>query len=347
VNLEASLKAPESQRVTDNCRMSDQQGVSGTNGCDAALLSSGLRDRVLNALDALTQVVVGKNDHVRRALAVLLSGGHLLLEDLPGVGKTTLARGISKVLGGRFQRIQGTNDLLPSDLLGVQLWDASAQMFRFQPGPVFANILLLDELNRIGPKTQSAMLEVMVEGQVTVDNNTHPLPDPFFVIATQNPTDHAGTFPLPESQMDRFAAVLHLGYPSPEAERRILKGEAGITVLDRLEVAMSLEAWTAAKTEVRRVDVSDAVLDYLERLVAQIRKDGGFCSTRAASQWLALAKAEAWIQGRDFITPDNLQATLSDAMAHRGSMDDRRLNRGDRRNILEKMIREVPVGWRP
>jgi MoxR-like ATPase len=304
-----------------------------------------LRDRVLDALNALTQVVVGKDAHVRRALAVLLSGGHLLLEDLPGVGKTTLARALSRILGGRFQRIQGTNDLLPSDLLGVQLWDASLKSFRFQPGPVFANVLLLDELNRIGPKTQSAMLEVMVEGQVTMDHTTYPLPEPFFVIATQNPTDHAGTFPLPESQMDRFAAVLHLGYPSPNAERRILRGEAGSVVLDKLDAAMPLEDWAEAKAAVLCVGVSDAVLGYMERLVARIRGDGGFCSTRAAGQWLALAKAEAWIEGRGFVTPDHLQATISDAMAHRGSMDDKKLNRGDRRNILKRVVEDIPVGW--
>jgi len=342
LKLEPSPNGPEGLSVTDD------SGTGGTGApAGASVAASVLRDRVYGAINALTQVVVGKDAHVRRALAVLLSGGHLLLEDLPGVGKTTLARGLSRVLGGRFQRIQGTNDLLPSDLLGVQLWDASARSFRFQPGPVFANILMLDELNRIGPKTQSALLEVMVEGQVTIDRSVFPLPDPFFVIATQNPTDHAGTFPLPESQMDRFAAVFHLGYPSPDAERRILKGDAGSAVLDRLKVAMSLEDWVATKTAVREVVVSDAVMDYLERLVAQIRKSSGFCSTRAAAQWLALAKAEAWIQGRDFITPDDLQATLSDAMAHRGIMDDRKLNRGDRRNILEKLIKEVPVGWKP
>jgi MoxR-like ATPase len=280
-------------------------------------------------------------------MAVLLSGGHLLLEDLPGVGKTTLARGLSLVLGGRFQRVQGTNDLLPSDLLGIQLWDAPTQTFRFQPGPVFANVLLLDELNRIGPKTQSALLEVMVEGQVTMDNKTHPLPKPFFVIATQNPLDHAGTFPLPESQMDRFAAVCHLGNPPPEAERRILKGEAGLAVLDQLNTAMSLENWVKVKEQVSETGVSDAVLDYIERMVAKIRDEGAFCSTRAVGQWLALAKAEAWIAGRDFVTPDHLQATLSDTMAHRGIMNDRKLNRADRRHFLEKLIRSIPVGWKP
>jgi len=314
---------------------------------DVSLEATALRGSVLNALVALTQVIVGKDVHVRRALAVLLSGGHLLLEDLPGVGKTTLARGLARVLGGRFQRVQGTNDLLPSDLLGAQLWDAREQVFRFQPGPVFANVLLLDELNRIGPKTQSALLEVMVEGQVTMDHSTHPLPDPFFVIATQMPTDHAGTFPLPESQMDRFAAVLHLGYPPPEAERRILKGEAGSVALDSLALAMSPSDWAAAKGVARRVNASDAVLGYIERVVARIRSDGGFCSTRAISQWLALAKAEAWLQGLDYVTPDHLQAALSDTMAHRGRMDDRVLNREDRRHILEKVIKEVPVGWKP
>jgi MoxR-like ATPase len=306
-----------------------------------------LRESALSALAALTKVVLGKDAQVRRALAVLLSGGHLLLEDLPGAGKTTLARALARVIGGRFQRIQGTNDLLPSDLLGVHLWEASSQTFRFQPGPVFANVILLDELNRIGPKTQSALLEVMVEGQVTLDRDTYPLPDPFFVIATQNPADQAGTFPLPESQIDRFAAVLHLGYPRPEAERKILLGEAGANALDKLGATMPLEGWKSAREMVYGIKVSDAVLDYMERIVGRIRKDGGFCSTRAVGQWLALAKAEAWLEGRPFVTPDHLQAALSDAMAHRGRMDDRKLNREDRRNTIEKILREVPVGWKP
>ncbi|MCL1892923.1 MAG: AAA family ATPase [Holophagaceae bacterium] len=309
--------------------------------------TSTIRDQVLIALDSIIKVVVGKNAQVKRALAVLLSGGHLLLEDLPGVGKTTLARALSSVLGGRFQRIQGTNDLLPSDLLGVQLWEPTTQTFRFQPGPVFANVVLLDELNRIGPKTQSALLEVMVEGQVTMDHSTHPLPDPFFVIATQNPTDRTGTFPLPESQIDRFAAVLHLGYPPPEAERRILMGEAGISVLGCLEMSMSLNDWITAKAMVGNISVSASVIEYMQRIVAQIRKEGGFCSTRAVGQWLAIAKAEAWIQGQDFVTPDHLQDTLSDTMAHRGRMDDKKLNREDRRHILERVLKEVPVGWKP
>jgi MoxR-like ATPase len=309
--------------------------------------TSAARAKALAALGALTQVIVGKNSHVRRALAVLLSGGHLLLEDLPGVGKTTLACALARVLGGSFQRIQGTNDLLPSDMLGIHLWDAASQSFRFQPGPVFANVLLVDELNRIGPKTQSAMLEVMVEGHVTIDRATYPLPDPFFVIATQNPTDQAGTFPLPESQIDRFAAVLHLGYAPPEAERRILTGDAGSAHLGRLEMAMPPEGWAAAKAEVQRIIVSEAVLGYIDRVAARIRQDGGFCSTRAISHWLSLAKAEAWLDGQGFVTPDHLQAALPDSMAHRGRMDDKKLNRGDRRQALEKALKEISVGWAP
>jgi MoxR-like ATPase len=316
-------------------------------GANVNLEPSELRGRALDALGALTKVIVGKDAHVRRAIAVLLSGGHLLLEDLPGVGKTTLARGLSLVLGGGFQRVQGTNDLLPSDILGVHLWDAATSSFRFRPGPVFANVLLLDELNRIGPKTQSALLEVMVEGQVTLDRAAHPLPDPFFVIATQNPNDRAGTFPLPESQIDRFAAVLHLGYPPPDAERRILKGEAGAAALDALGVAMPPEGWAAAKKDVRGMHASDALLDYLGRIAERIRGMGGFCSTRAIGQWLSLAKAEAWMDGREYVTPDYLQSTLADTMAHRGRIDGRKLNREDRRDFLENIVKDVPVGWAP
>jgi len=297
-------------------------------------------------IQALARVIVGKPTQVRRAVAVLLSGGHLLLEDLPGVGKTTLAKGLSRLMGGTYQRIQGTNDLLPSDLLGVNLWDVPSQGFHFHPGPVFTNVLLLDELNRIGPKTQSALLEVMVEGQVTMDRAVFPLPDPFFVIATQNPMDHSGTFPLPESQLDRFACVIHLGYPDPVAERLVLTGQAGAGQLGQITPAMGLQDWCEARQCVKSMRVADAVLDYVERIVARIRKEGAFCSTRAASHWLGLAKAEAWLSNRDFVTPDDLQSTLSDTMAHRGTMDERRLNRDERREHLTRILNEIPVGWR-
>ena len=305
----------------------------------------GIRPAARAGLTALQAVVVGKETQVRRAFATMLAGGHVLLEDLPGVGKTTLAKGLSRILGGSFQRVQGTNDLLPSDLLGVHLWDAKEQGFRFQPGPVFCHVLLLDELNRIGPKTQSAMLEAMVEGQVTLDRSTHKLPEPFFVIATQNPLDHAGTFPLPESQLDRFSCTIHLGYPDRAAERLILTGEAGAERLDTLSPVLDLDGWRQAREAVRNVKVSEAVLDYVERMVERIRADGGFCSSRAAKHWLGLAQAEAWLEDRDFITPDDLQRTLTDTMAHRGSLDDRRLNRGERREQLARLLKELPVGW--
>jgi MoxR-like ATPase len=305
------------------------------------------RDCIQAGLKALCRVVVGKDQAVRRSVAVMLAGGHLLIEDLPGVGKTTLAKGLSRLMGGSYQRVQGTNDLLPSDLLGIHLWDAAGQAFRFQQGPVFANVVLLDELNRIGPKTQSALLEVMVEGQVTLDRATYPLPDPFFAIATQNPTDHAGTFPLPESQIDRFACVLHLGYPDAAAERLVFRGEAGAERLDTLGPAMDLAGWRLARSLVHGVHLSDPAMDYMERVVARIRKDKGFCSTRAAGHWLAMAKAEAWLDARDFVVPDDLQSTLGDVMAHRGTMDDRRLNREDRREQLARLLNEVPVGWKP
>jgi MoxR-like ATPase len=306
-----------------------------------------LRANVRAGLEALSRVLVGKPAQVRRAVAVMLSGGHLLLEDLPGVGKTTLAKGLARMLGGSYQRIQGTNDLLPSDLLGVHMWDATAQAFRFLPGPVFAHVLLLDELNRIGPKTQSALLEVMVEGQVTLDRSVYPLPNPFFVIATQNPMDHAGTFLLPESQLDRFTCVMHLGYPDAEAERRIFKGEAGSQRVSDITPALDLQGWRAAQLSVQQVSLADVVLDYAQRVAARVRKDGGFCSTRAVGQWLSMAKAEAWMSGRDHVTPDDLQAGFSDALAHRGTLDDRRLNREDRREQLARALREVPVGWKP
>ncbi|WP_005034983.1 AAA family ATPase [Holophaga foetida] len=306
-----------------------------------------LQEGARRGITALSQVVVGKEFQVRRAVATLLAGGHLLLEDLPGVGKTTLAKGLCRIMGGSYQRIQGTNDLLPSDLLGVNLWDSELRAFRFQEGPVFTNVLLMDELNRIGPKTQSALLEVMVEGQVTLDRGVYPLPSPFFVIATQNPMDHAGTFPLPESQLDRFSCVLHLGYPDAAAERRILRDEAGADRLRELEPALTLEEWSLARRDIRCIQLSDAVLDYAERVIARIRHDGAFCSTRAVGHWLTLSRAEAWLEGRTYATPDDLQSTLGDSMAHRGALDDRRLNREERRASLGKVLRETPVGWMP
>ncbi len=310
-------------------------------------VASNPRPAILASLAALQRVVVGKEVQVRRALATLLAGGHLLLEDLPGVGKTTLAKGLARILGGTFQRVQGTNDLLPSDLLGVHLWDAQAQAFRFQPGPVFCHVLLMDELNRIGPKTQSALLEVMVEGQVTLDRQTLPLPEPFFVVATQNPLDHAGTFPLPESQLDRFSCVLHLGYPDRVAERKVLKDEAGAERVDQLVPSLDLDGWRAARKAVKGVQLADPLLDYAERVVAKMRAEGAFCSTRAFRHWLAISQAEAWLAGRDFVTPDDAQATFADTMAHRGSLDDRRLLRQERRDHLAKVLAGTPVGWKP
>ena len=306
-----------------------------------------LRAAVLGGLRALQGVVVGKEAEVRRALATLLASGHLLLEDVPGVGKTTLAKGLARLLGGAFQRIQGTNDLLPSDILGMHLWDGTAQAFRFQPGPVFCNVLLMDELNRIGPKTQSALLEVMVEGQVTLDRSTHALPDPFFVVATQNPMDHAGTFPLPESQLDRFSCVLHLGYADPAAERRVLKGEAGLDRLEDLAPVLDLEGWRLVRHQVRSLLLSDPLLEYAERVAQQLRRSGAFCSTRALRHWLRLGQAEAWMAGRAFVTPDDLQATFTDVFAHRGTLDERRLARTDRREQLARLVAEIPVGWKP
>ena len=310
-------------------------------------IATGSRELVRAGLRQLTGVVVGKEPQVRRALAAALTGGHVLLEDLPGVGKTTLAKALARLLNGVFQRVQGTNDLLPSDLLGVHLWDAEAKAFRFQQGPVFCNVLLLDELNRIGPKTQSALMEVMVEGQVTLDRTTHLLPDPFFVIATQNPMDHAGTFPLPESQLDRFSCVLHLGYADADSERKILRGEAGATRLDTLHPVMELDGWRGVREEIHGLRLSDAVLDYIARMAARLREEGAFCSTRAIRQWVALSQAEAWLEGRDFLTPDDLQSTFSDTFAHRGTLDGRRLNRGDRREQLGRTLSHVPVGWKP
>ena len=272
------------------------------------------------ALQVLDGVVLGKPEQVRLSVCCLLAGGHLLIEDLPGMGKTTLSHALGKVLGLDYQRVQFTSDMLPSDVLGSQIFRREDSSFSFVKGPVFTQLLLADEINRSTPKTQSALLEAMEERQVSVDGQTYPLPEPFFVIATQNPSSQSGTYPLPESQLDRFLMRLSLGYPGAEAERRILQGENGRAKLDSLQSVISAADLKKLRELVAKVKASDAILDYLQRLIDYSRchsESGVGLSPRAGIGLLQAARASAFIDGRTHIIPEDIQQVLMPVAAHR------------------------------
>jgi len=271
-------------------------------------------------IDQISTIIVGKRPQIRDCVACLLAGGHLLIEDVPGVGKTTLAHALSVSLGLRFSRMQFTADLMPSDLIGVSIYERSTEGFVFHPGPVFAQVLLADEINRAGPKTQSALLEAMEEQQVTVEGATRPLPRPFFVIATQNPSDQLGTYPLPESQLDRFLMCITLGYPDRASERELLAGGDRRDAVQALRAVMTPAQLLAAQHAVQAVHASPALLDYLQALIAATRSGQWFVeglSPRAGIAVLRAAKARALLDQRDHVAPDDLQAILPQTTAHR------------------------------
>ncbi len=271
-------------------------------------------------LTQLNRVILGKEQAVRLALACLLANGHLLLEDLPGMGKTTLAHALAKVCGLEYKRVQFTSDLLPADLIGASVFEAQHSRFRFHPGPVFSQIFLADELNRATPRAQSALLEAMEEGQVSVDGETHRLPAPFFVIATQNPQSQAGTFPLPESQLDRFLLRVSLGYPDPLVERELLKGKSGRNLLASLQQVLNVQRLTALQTLVPQVKMTDTLLDYIQRLIARTRQRD-VCqlglSPRGAQALVKAAQAWALLQGRGHVLPEDVQAVFTAVAGHR------------------------------
>ncbi|MBG6511588.1 AAA family ATPase [Pseudomonas aeruginosa] len=271
-------------------------------------------------LKAVDEILLGKDRQVRLALACLLARGHLLIEDLPGMGKTTLSHALARVLGLSFQRIQFTSDLLPGDILGTSVFDKDSGQFVFHPGPIFAELVLADEINRATPKSQSALLEAMEEGQVTIEGATRPLPEPFFVIATQNPASQGGTFSLPESQLDRFLMRLSLGYPGRAAERSLLLGEARRDLLPRLEPLLDHAALAAFQAEVPKVRASAALVDYVLRLVEATRTQPAFAlglSPRGSLALLAAARAWALLAGRDYVIPEDVQAVLPAVAGHR------------------------------
>jgi MoxR-like ATPase len=284
------------------------------------MLDTPLAQRLTRLTDQISTIIVGKRPQIEDCIACLLAGGHLLIEDVPGVGKTTLAHALAVSLGLKFSRVQFTADLMPTDLVGVSVFERSKESFVFHPGPVFTQVLLADEINRAGPKTQSALLEAMEEHQVSVENETRPLPKPFFVIATQNPTDQLGTYPLPESQLDRFLMCITLGYPDRASERALLSGEDRRGVIERLGAVMSPAELVEAQGAVQRITVSDALLDYLQALIAATRSGQWFIeglSPRAGISILRAARARALLARRDYVAPDDVQAILPQTAAHR------------------------------
>ncbi|MEQ9728173.1 AAA family ATPase [Pseudomonas sp. WHRI 8822A] len=296
-------------------------------------------------LDTINQVLLGKEAQVRLALTCLLARGHLLIEDLPGMGKTTLSHALAKVLGLSFQRIQFTSDLLPGDILGTSVFDKDSGQFLFHPGPVFAELVLADEINRATPKSQSALLEAMEEGQVTIEGATRPLPDPFFVIATQNPISQSGTFALPESQLDRFLMRLSLGYPARAAEKALLLGEPRRSVLPTLGAVLNHAELAKLQAEVPKVRVSDALVDYVLRLVEATRTQPQFAwglSPRGSLALLAAARAWALLAERDYVIPEDVQAVLPSVAGHR--LRDQADPAGHGGGALVQwLLREVPV----
>jgi MoxR-like ATPase len=275
---------------------------------------------LLEAQQTVNSILLGKEQQVRLAFCGLLSRGHLLIEDVPGVGKTTLANAMARTVGSDYQRIQFTSDLLPADILGVSIYRRDKENFQFHPGPIFAQIILADEINRATPKTQSALLEGMAEGQVTIENKTHPLPQPFFVVATQNPMDLVGTFPLPESQLDRFLLSITLGYPDRAAERQLLLSEDRGGMLERVTAKLSPQDVLALQEDCEQVHVSEDLLDYIQALLGETRDPRWFetgLSPRAGLALLRLSRAYAFLDDRDYAIPEDVQAVFPGLARHR------------------------------
>jgi MoxR-like ATPase len=300
--------------------------------------------RLLAAQETVNSILLGKDRQVRLAFCSLLARGHLLIEDVPGVGKTTLAHAVARVIGSDYQRIQFTSDLLPADILGVSIYKRERDVFEFHPGPIFSQVILADEVNRATPKTQSALLEGMAEGQVTIENSTHVLPSPFFVMATQNPLDLVGTFPLPDSQLDRFLLSLSLGYPDPAAERELLTTEDRSAMLGRTTTLLSPEDVKALQEDCEAVHVSDALLDYIQALLAETRDERWFetgLSPRAGLALLRASRAHAFLENRDFVTPEDVKAIFPALARHRLSPSSGFSQTPDEQ--IRELLEQVPI----
>lgn len=278
-----------------------------------------MQNKINQAVDLISTLIIGKRQQIKLAISCLLANGHLLIEDLPGMGKTTLSHALANALGLEFSRIQFTSDLLPADMLGINIFNSKEQSFNFHPGPIFSQIVLADEINRASPKTQSALLEAMEENQVTLDGESHLLPSPFFVIGTQNPTHQSGTFPLPESQLDRFLMRIQLGYPDWQAEKQMLV-EQQIETKQPISPVVTLAQLNDLQKSVYDIFASDAIVDYILRLVTFSRESNEFpnpLSPRASKAILHAARSWALIEGRDFVVPEDVQAVLPAVAEHR------------------------------
>jgi MoxR-like ATPase len=304
-----------------------------------------VNDSLARVIEAANRIILGKERVVRLALTCLIARGHLLIEDTPWVGKTTLVHVLAKTLGLSFQRIQFTSDLLPADILGVSVYDRQSGKFEFHPGPIFSQFILADEVNRATPRAQSALLEAMEENQITLEGATRALPQPFFVIATQNPSSQIGTFPLPESQLDRFMMRVHLGYPDNKAERELLKGRDRREMLTDLPVVMTPERLQQLQLQAPTITVADALLDYLQDLLEYSRVSSAFnggLSPRAGLAVLRCAQAWSLLHGRNHVLPEDIQAVLPSVVSHRLSLTDQKIANTPHA-AADLLIKQVPV----
>ena len=336
------------------CRMLSQTSVTGLPAHTHSKIllvspetASAVSHRAAQLETALRKVIRGKDDIVRLAVVSLLARGHLLIEGVPGVGKTTLGQAIARALDCGFQRVQFTSDMLPSDVLGISVYSAIDQQFEFKRGPVFTNVLLADEINRTTPKTQSALLEAMNEGQVTVDAHSYPLPQPFLVIATQNPVEHHGTYPLPESQLDRFLMRVRMGYPDSNAEREILRSEAGASKLEDMKPALSGADLLEMQNALLQVRVDDALVTYALAVVKKTRDSEHFSlgvSPRGSQMLYRAAQAMAFLDGRNFCTPEDFKPLMVPVFAHRVVVSGTYASTLKRSEQAEQVMREIVEG---
>jgi MoxR-like ATPase len=303
-----------------------------------------LQPIITRTVNDIGRILLGKERQIRLALCALFSRGHLLIEDMPGMGKTTLSHALARALGLQFARVQFTSDMLPGDILGVSVYDQQRQVFSFHPGPVFTEVLLADEINRTTPKTQSALLEAMAERQVTIEGETRALPEEFFVIATQNPITQAGTFALPESQLDRFLMRIEIGYPERAAERALLAGHGGETLVDTLQPCMARDELRRIHREAAEVGTADMLLDYVQRLTEYTRTSPEFAhglSPRGALALIAAARTWAYMEGRAHVVPEDVQAVLPAVVSHR--MRGANEFSGDGRALAQRLLTQVDV----